>query len=189
MDDTQKVRREGFAYALALDLWPNLRKKDAPAFDRDVQLLYEYMLQPPRHGGDPLHNLNLAASGHQQHAALVRAEHWITGTRDHPTALSEQLSTGNVQAAAHTLGFTYQRHALPVPFKGGYPEYGKMPSTWDVIKGVPGQVPNATKRVIGDVGSGAGKAGSAIGSGIGDFLSGHIMWIVIAVVLVLIIKK
>lgn len=182
LNETQKERREGFAYALAIDLFPRLRKSDPAAFDRDVQALYEYMLQPPKHGGDPLHHLNLSKPDPNR---FTNAEQWLMGPRDHPTAVFQQLSAGHAAQAAQTLGFDYQAHQLPVPLKGGYLQGGKMPGTWDTIKGTIKDIPKGTEKA-------AKAGGDAVGTGLGDiggFLSGHIMWIVLAVVLVLIIKK
>ena len=185
MNEMQQVRREGFAYALTLDLYPHLRKKDPAGFDRDVQALYEYMLQPARQGGDPLHLSFYPGDPHYRKNALARAEAWITGPRDHPTTLSQELGAGNAEAAANTLGFNYTKHSLPVPMHGGYPVGGHMPSTWQTVVGTVKDIPKGAEHLGSDVGHGVG----AVTGGIGGWFGKHLLVVVLVVVLVLIVKK
>lgn len=182
LTEKQAENREGFFYALAIDLWPGLRKRNAAAFDRNVQLLYEFSLQHP-------HSTPLAPHGYGTHLpdnALKHAEHWLHQPKQHQ--LSQALASGHTSAAADLLHVDYQPHALPVPLKGGYLTGGHNPGFWDTVKGTVTHIPQGAEKV----GSGIGHGAEAVGGGIGDigkWFGKNAMVIVLLIVVVLIIKK
>lgn len=181
--------REGFFYALAIDLWPNLRKHNPVAFDRNVQLLFDYSLQT-KQGSSPLNPKHYPNDSHYNADVLHRAERWITGPKQTGTKLGSALESGKTNKAASLLGVTYIEHSLPVQLKGGYLNPAVHNPGW-FQRGINaekhfwgGSVPHAAH----DVGSGVVDAGKGV-LDVGGWLKDNLLIVVLIVVLILIVKK